>query len=153
MCIFSVLHLKHISFESCSSVLCSCRVLRLALLLICLSQLLLSALALRTFACYSMNSVPGKLRVLSWPLDVLCTQRQAGRGAASKDVGGGFDVVVGGYHFPTLLRPRSAGRSFTIAAPAFDAYVGDQLVRDGHWMPQEVRSAAVPMLVVQSYKK
>jgi FkbM family methyltransferase len=26
-----------------------------------------------------------------------------------------------------------------VAAPAFDAYVGEQLVRDGHWMPQEAR--------------
>jgi len=47
-------------------------------------------------------------------------------------------LVVGGMHYPTLMRPRSRGRDYSLLAPAFDAYVGAQLIGDGHWMPQEV---------------
>lgn len=59
--------------------------------------------------------------------------------AGGKDDNLGGEVIVGGYHFPTVLRPRSSGRAFTVAASAFDAYVGDQLITDGHWMPQETQ--------------
>lgn len=47
--------------------------------------------------------------------------------------------MVGGLHYPTLMRPRSAGRDFTLLASAFDMTVGYQLLSDGRWMPQETR--------------
>jgi len=56
-----------------------------------------------------------------------------------EDDGGGSATMVGGVHFPTLLRPRSAGRDFTFVASAFDMTVGYQLISEGRWMPQELR--------------
>lgn len=47
--------------------------------------------------------------------------------------------MVGGEHFPTLLRPRAAGRDFTLLASAFDMTVGYQLISEGRWMPQETK--------------
>lgn len=51
--------------------------------------------------------------------------------------GGGSRVFVQGVHHPTLLRPRVHDAGFALVAAAFDAYVGDQLIHEGHWMPQE----------------
>lgn len=48
-------------------------------------------------------------------------------------------ATVGGWHYPTLLLPRSHGRDFSVAVPAFDAYVGNRLVIDGSWMPHEIK--------------
>lgn len=47
-------------------------------------------------------------------------------------------ALVGGWHYPTLFVPRKSGREFSVAAPAFDAYVGNRLVTDGHWMAHEI---------------
>lgn len=47
--------------------------------------------------------------------------------------------MVGGVHYPTLLRPRSSGRDFTYIASAFDMTVGYSLISEGRWMPQEIR--------------
>ena len=34
--------------------------------------------------------------------------------------------------------PSELPQDYSLLAPAFDAYVGAQLIGDGHWMPQEV---------------
>lgn len=74
---------------------------------------------------------------------VRCVREEQARRApkleAGRDEPGGAEVLVGGAHYPTMLRPRSLGREFTWVAPAFDAYVGTQLVHHGHWNPEEVR--------------
>jgi len=62
-----------------------------------------------------------------------------GCASAADDDGGGTSTLVGGHHFPTLLRPRAAGRDFTYLASAFDMTVGYQLISEGRWMPQEIR--------------
>eukprot|EP00931_Biecheleriopsis_adriatica_P108768 TRINITY_DN83063_c0_g1_i1.p1 TRINITY_DN83063_c0_g1~~TRINITY_DN83063_c0_g1_i1.p1 ORF type:complete len:453 (+),score=61.84 TRINITY_DN83063_c0_g1_i1:25-1383(+) len=67
-----------------------------------------------------------------------CAKRQERQRAGySLDDGGGASAIVGGVHFPTLLRPRSAGRDFTLLASAYDMTVGHQLISEGHWMQQE----------------
>eukprot|EP00971_Amphidinium_carterae_P225576 4473898-Amphidinium_carterae.1 len=50
-----------------------------------------------------------------------------------EDYGGTTPTLVQGQHFPTLLRPLFGGRDFTWVAPAFDAFVGNQVVRSGNW--------------------
>lgn len=55
------------------------------------------------------------------------------------DGGVASHTIVGGHHFPTLLRPRSEGRDFTLLASAYDMTVGTQLIHEGNWMPQELR--------------
>lgn len=59
-----------------------------------------------------------------------CFQRQ--------DRGGGASAIVGGAHYPTLLRPRSNGREFSLLATAFDMTVGHQLISEGRWMQPEI---------------
>ncbi|CAK9094759.1 Methyltransferase sdnD (Sordarin/hypoxysordarin biosynthesis cluster protein D) [Durusdinium trenchii] len=54
------------------------------------------------------------------------------------DLGGGASAIVGGAHYPTLLRPRSAGREFSLLATAYDMTVGHQLISEGRWMQPEV---------------
>lgn len=71
-----------------------------------------------------------------------CPACCAGKGNSSsvaEDDGGGTETLVGGVHYPTLLRPRSEGRDFTFMASAFDMTVGSQLISEGKWMPQEIR--------------
>jgi len=46
---------------------------------------------------------------------------------------------VGGWHYPAIFVPRTGRRDFSVAAPAFDAYVGNRLVIDGAWMYHEVK--------------
>eukprot|EP00439_Symbiodinium_sp_Y106_P067474 s1051_g11.t1 len=58
--------------------------------------------------------------------------------AKTLDEGGGASAIVGGAHFPTVLRPRSSGRDFSVLATAFDMTVGDQLISEGRWMQPEV---------------
>mmetsp|Transcript_92321 Transcript_92321/g.202181 ORF Transcript_92321/g.202181 Transcript_92321/m.202181 type:complete len:523 (-) Transcript_92321:19-1587(-) len=55
------------------------------------------------------------------------------------DEGGGSATIVGGEHFPTLIRPRAEGRDFTFLASAYDMTVGYQLISEGRWMPQETK--------------
>lgn len=59
--------------------------------------------------------------------------------SGASDDGGGSVTIVGGIHYPTLLRPRFSGRDFTWLAGAFDMTVGHQLISDGFWMLQETR--------------
>lgn len=69
---------------------------------------------------------------------IQCLRQELERSAV-RETGGEFHrAFVGGQHFPTLLRPRSPRREFAWVVPAFDAYVGSQLLHEGHWMPQEV---------------
>jgi len=63
-------------------------------------------------------------------------QEQHGPGAEGVE---GSAAVVGGAHYPTVLRPRFRGRDFTLLAPAFDAYVGSQLLSEGVWNRHEAR--------------
>mmetsp|Transcript_77384 Transcript_77384/g.170968 ORF Transcript_77384/g.170968 Transcript_77384/m.170968 type:complete len:434 (+) Transcript_77384:51-1352(+) len=59
-------------------------------------------------------------------------------GADRATDGGGAIAIVGGAHYPTLLRPRSEGREFSLLATAFDMTVGHQLISEGRWMQPEL---------------
>lgn len=66
-------------------------------------------------------------------------QRAASPGGTSSDFAGATGAIVGGVHFPTVLRPRFPGRQFTYLAAAFDSYVGNQLISEGVWNANEAR--------------
>ncbi|CAE8602236.1 unnamed protein product [Polarella glacialis] len=71
---------------------------------------------------------------------IRCVRQEQPRVGRADGGAEGSDVprpAVGGWHYPSLFVPRTAGRYFHIAAPAFDSYVGNRLVVDGQWMFHE----------------
>lgn len=67
-----------------------------------------------------------------------CPACCSGNSQTTEISGGGTQVLVGGVHFPTLVRPRYPGRDFSVLASAFDTTVGYAMISEGRWMPQEV---------------
>lgn len=74
---------------------------------------------------------------------IQCVREEQGRVLRADGGGAGDEDAprpsVSGWHYPVVFVPRKSGRDFAVAAPAFDAYVGNRLIVDGGWMHHEVQ--------------